>query len=76
MKSETNELIKTASTQWNFIWWILGTIFIPITIPYTIFQILGNILEKKNKNGLQGKVRKKKIDLIQFILFIKIKLFV
>lgn len=58
MKSETDELLKDASTQWNFIWWILGTIFIPITIPYTIFQILGNMLEKKNKNALQGKVSK------------------
>lgn len=56
MKSDTDDLLKDTSSQWNLIWWILGTIFIPITIPYTIFQILGNLLEKKNKSGLQGKV--------------------
>lgn len=50
------DLISTIRTHWNSFGWIVGTIFIPITIPYIIFQVLGYYKEKKYRDCLQGKV--------------------
>lgn len=43
-------------SDWSSMWWLLGTIFVPITIPYLIFQILDSIKEKKMLKCLPGKV--------------------
>lgn len=39
--------------QWSLFWWILGTLAIPITIPYLILQFFQ---AKRPKLSLPGKV--------------------
>ena len=59
-------------SQWNLFWWILGTIFIPITIPYTVLKIIGNLKQKRHKGALPGKV----INIFASILSIFINLYI
>lgn len=47
------EIVKS---DWSILWWIMGSIFVPIAIPYFIYQILGNQKEKTMRNALPGKV--------------------
>lgn len=54
--SQSFQTDMEVKSDWNIMWWLLGSIFIPVTIPFLVFQILDNIKEKKMRNNLPGKV--------------------
>lgn len=52
----TMAISEPIKSNWNYMWWILGTIFIPISLPYLILQVLGHFKEKNSRKELPGKV--------------------
>lgn len=44
------------TSKWNYIMPLLKTIFLPVFVPYLIYQLLGYYKEKKYRDCLPGKV--------------------
>lgn len=59
-------------SNWSTFWWILGTVFMPLTIPYLLSSLLNQLRTLKNRDYLRDKVRTEKLalHLIDLILFI------
>lgn len=46
----------TSSASWNAVWWVLGSICMPFTIPYIVCKVMSQIRLRKNKDILRDKV--------------------
>lgn len=53
--SSANDVVEIKS-NWNMLWWLVGSIFIPISVPYIFLNIIGQLNLRKNKDSLPGKV--------------------
>lgn len=47
---------ESIRSNWSVFWWALGSICMPLAIPYLICHIMGEITQRKNKDSLRGKV--------------------
>ncbi len=43
-------------SQFSIMWWLLGSMFLPISVPYLIMKMLEVIREHQNRDCLSGKV--------------------
>jgi dehydrogenase/reductase SDR family member 7B len=43
-------------SQFSVMWWLLGSMFLPISVPYLIMKMLDIIRERQNRDCLSGKV--------------------
>ncbi|XP_034662634.1 dehydrogenase/reductase SDR family protein 7-like [Drosophila subobscura] len=54
---KVEELEKCApSTDWNVLYWVLGTILMPVALPLALFNIWQRFRAQKFRNQLAGKV--------------------
>ncbi|XP_039292780.1 dehydrogenase/reductase SDR family protein 7-like [Nilaparvata lugens] len=52
-KPTTSQMSEMDGPGWTFLWWMLTSVFIPISIPYLVYKIF---YSKTTKYKLQGKV--------------------
>lgn len=45
-----------SSVSWNAFWWVLGSLCMPITIPYLVCKVMSQIRLRKNRDVLKDKV--------------------
>lgn len=57
---------QVTNTSWNTFWWIIGSICMPLTIPFIFHKVMSQLRLRKNKDLLEGKV-----NVICVILLIK-----
>lgn len=63
------KIMPISSGRLNVFYWILGTLFLPITMPLLIVNLLKHFREKKSRNSLPGKVVKKVYLVYFYYLF-------
>lgn len=42
--------------NWNAFWWLMGSICIPISLPYIVCKLMCQLRLRKNKHSLKDKV--------------------
>ncbi|XP_055316273.1 dehydrogenase/reductase SDR family protein 7-like [Sitodiplosis mosellana] len=47
---------QVTNTSWNTFWWIIGSICMPLSIPFIVHKVMSQLRLRKNKDILEGKV--------------------
>lgn len=48
--------MKQIGSTWNAFWWVVGSICMPLTIPFIVHKVMSQLRLRKNKDLLVGKV--------------------
>lgn len=52
---------EVVRSNWSAFWWIVGTVCMPLTLPYLLSSLLSQLRTLKNRDYLRNKVRTKKM---------------
>lgn len=56
--------VDVVRSNWSTLWWILGAVCMPLTIPYLLSSLLNQLRSLKNRDYLRNKASETHLPLI------------